>query len=203
MRFFFQGPVLSLVIHTSRHLTATRVTQWIWSSAPIFCPNTVTCQMEQTEVSLSPLETGEIRFQRQCHLTDCHLMEIFVQKANHFYTNSDDTAKLFCCIKRGVKGDRCAFKFALMQSFLIFFNFAHPYSFPAFCYLSCVFLQLETVIFIFQCCLWNFRESWSFKSSLPCRCRQGFITRSWVRNTWRNPDNVCVRGQLKWRDLAP
>ena len=80
-------------------------------------------------------------------------MEIFVQKANHFYTNSDDTAKLFCCTKRGARGDRCAFKFALMQSFLIFFSFVDPYSVLAFSYLSFVFLQLETVIFIFQCCL--------------------------------------------------
>lgn len=32
-------------------------------------------------------------------------------------------------------------------------NFAHPYSVLAFSYLSCVFLQLETVILIFQCCL--------------------------------------------------
>ena len=80
-------------------------------------------------------------------------MEIIVQKANHFYTNSDDTAKLLCCTKKAAKGDRCAFKFALMQSFLIFFNFAHPYSFLAFSYLSCVFLQLETVILIFQCFL--------------------------------------------------
>ena len=47
-------------------------------------------------------------------------MEIFVQKANHFYTNSDDTAKLLCCTKRGARGDRFDFKFALMQFFLIF-----------------------------------------------------------------------------------
>ena len=82
-----------------------------------------------------------------------HLSNNWGQMANHFYMNSDDAAKLFCSTKRGVKGDRCAFKFALMQSFLIFFNFAHPYSFLVFSYLSCVFLQLETVILIFQCFL--------------------------------------------------
>ena len=82
-----------------------------------------------------------------------HLSNNWGQMANHFYMNSDDAAKLFCSTERGVKGDRCAFKFALMQSFLIFFNFAYPYSFLVFSYLSCVFLQLETVILIFQCFL--------------------------------------------------
>ena len=41
------------------------------------------------------------------------------------------------------------------------------------------------------------------QTTLPRRCCQGFITCLWVRNKWRKPNDVCVRGHLKWRGLAP